>query len=134
MPELLIPASTPHFPSANMSEEVKTLTVSVKVPHGDPIKLKVRKVNLSRTESNFSCICCVKNLKIIIKQSPLFHGSWQDTKMDKIFTAIAGQLGVDKNNLRFTFDGKRVQAGHFPFLSPFSRLCNSFSSEYYLNL
>lgn len=31
--------------------------------------------------------------------------------MEKIFGAIATQLGVDKNNLRFTFDGKRVQAG-----------------------
>jgi hypothetical protein len=27
-----------------MSEEVKTLTISVKVPNGDPIKLKVKKV------------------------------------------------------------------------------------------
>ena len=27
-----------------MSEEVKTLTISVKVPIGDPIKLKVKKV------------------------------------------------------------------------------------------
>lgn len=27
-----------------MSEEVKTLTISVKVPTGDPIKLKVKKV------------------------------------------------------------------------------------------
>ena len=31
--------------------------------------------------------------------------------MEKIFVAIASQLGVDKANLRFTFDGKRVQAG-----------------------
>jgi hypothetical protein len=31
--------------------------------------------------------------------------------MEKIFGAIATQLGVDKANLRFTFDGKRVQSG-----------------------
>ena len=93
--------------SANMSEEVKTLTISVKVPAGDPIKLKVKKVTPQIS------------LKLILLQ---FVNMWQaflnftlhfsqDTKMEKIFVAIASQLGVDKANLRFTFDGKRVQAG-----------------------
>lgn len=54
-----------------------TLTISVKVPNGEPIKLKVKK----------------------------------DTKMDKIFSAISSQLGVEKNVLRFMFDGNKLTGG-----------------------
>lgn len=54
-----------------------TLTISVKVPNGDPIKLKVKK----------------------------------DTKMNKVFTAIATSLGVEIGVLRFMFDGHKLSGG-----------------------
>ena len=93
--------------SANMSEEVKTLTISVKVPVGDPIKLKVKKV--SPQISLISILLQFTNIRQVFLNFAL--DSQQDTKMEKIFVAIASQLGVDKAHLRFTFDGKRVQAG-----------------------
>ena len=93
--------------SANMSEEVKTLTISVKVPAGDPIKLKVKKV--SPQFSLISSLLQFTNIRQVFLNFAL--DSQQDTKMEKIFVAIASQLGVNKAQLRFTFDGKRVQAG-----------------------
>ena len=90
-----------------MSEEVKTLTISVKVPAGDPIKLKVKKV--SPQICQISILLQFTNIRQFFLNFAL--DSQQDTKMEKIFVAIASQLGVDKANLRFTFDGKRVQAG-----------------------
>jgi hypothetical protein len=54
-----------------------TLTISVKVPNGEPIKLKVKK----------------------------------DTKMNKIFGAIAQNLGVEIGVLRFMFDGHKLSGG-----------------------
>jgi hypothetical protein len=35
----------------------------------------------------------------------------KDTKMDRVFVAIAGQLGVEKQELRFLFDGKPISGG-----------------------
>jgi hypothetical protein len=35
----------------------------------------------------------------------------KDTKMDRVFVAIAGQLGVEKQALRFLFDGKAISGG-----------------------
>jgi hypothetical protein len=45
--------------------------------------------------------------------------------MEKIFVAIASQLGVDKANLRFTFDGKRVQAGWLFFRHDYLNDCQT---------
>lgn len=54
-----------------------TLEISVKLPSGEDVKLKVRK----------------------------------ETKMDKVFVAIARQLGVEKDALRFYLDGTRINLG-----------------------
>mmetsp|Transcript_9961 Transcript_9961/g.9682 ORF Transcript_9961/g.9682 Transcript_9961/m.9682 type:complete len:88 (-) Transcript_9961:423-686(-) len=38
----------------------------------------------------------------------------KDTKMDRVFVAIAGQLGVEKQELRFLFDGKPISGDITP--------------------
>jgi hypothetical protein len=63
--------------SEERDEKPVTLEISVKLPSGEDVKLKVRK----------------------------------ETRMDKVFVAIAKQLGVDKDALRFYLDGDRINLG-----------------------
>jgi small ubiquitin-related modifier len=63
--------------------------------------------------------CQTSTISVIVRApigDPIDIKVKKDTKMDKIFNATATSLGIEKNTLRFVFDGGQVRGEMTPYM------------------